>query len=647
MNPAKIVLITSMALFILLAITLQLTAQQHGNESATTSIANPVPLINQPLVPDALKPGGAGFTLTVNGTGFVSSSLIYWNGSARVTTFVTRSRLKASILSTDITKRGTAWVKVVNPTPGGGISNVASFEITTPTFAAPLSITSTIAFDYYPLALATGDFNGDSKLDLAVAAGNVSVLLGKGNGAFQAPVDYAAGAAPDFVAVGDFNGDGKLDLAVANANSNNVSVLLGSGDGTFQPAVNYDTGFEPEAVAVGDFNGDGKLDLVVVNTAAGNGRSSVSVLLGKGNGTFQPAVNYRAGFDPDSVAVGDFNGDGNLDLAVANFGTNNVSILLGSGKGTFQTAVNYDTGGGSQSVAAGDFNGDGKLDLAVANYASNNVSVLLGNGNGTFQAAANYETGAGPMAVAVGDFNGDGKLDLAVANNGSQDVSILLGNGNGTFQPAENWAAGSNPWSIAAGDFNRNGKLDLAVPDPASLTVSVLLEMADTGAVVELNPPYLNFGGVIVGDSSSQRTTLTNVGNTQLNILGITITGSDPGDFSQQNTCDGVVRARQSCTITVKFTPTQTGVRTANVSVSDNGRNSPQQVSLSGVGQHSGCSGRCGSSTCHRGCGCFNGFCAGASLPTISRSQDRLWGKEATSELLCAARPTIAFACQE
>ncbi len=215
------------------------------------------------------------------------------------------------------------------------------------------------------------------------------------------------------VAVGDFNGDGKADLAVANdTDGNNVSVLLGNGNGTFQAAVNYASGHESSRRwRSGTSTGTARPTWPWPTLSNG-----VSVLLGNGNGTFQAAVSYGAGTVLLSVAVGDFNGDGKADLAVANCSSDNVSVLLGNGDGTFQAAVNYAAGTGPMSVAVGDFNGDGKADLAVANYGSNNVSVLLGNGNGTFQAAVNYAAGSWPRSVAVGDFNGDGKADLAVAN---------------------------------------------------------------------------------------------------------------------------------------------------------------------------------------------------------------------------------------
>lgn len=227
--------------------------------------------------------------------------------------------------------------------------------------------------------VAVADLNGDGKLDLVVAgnpnAGGffLGVFLGKGNGTFASAVSYP-GLYASSVAVADLNGDGRLDLAVTGGQY--IGVMLGKGDGTFQSAVNYPSGFYfPGGIASGDFNGDGKLDLAVVN-GVGDG---LSVLIGNGNGTFQaPVIDYPGVFSPIAEAVGDFNSDGKLDLIVAGFGS--VFLLLGNGDGTFQPAAGYIAGTGPWAVVAADLNSDGLLDAAVANRGSNNVSVLLNAG---------------------------------------------------------------------------------------------------------------------------------------------------------------------------------------------------------------------------------------------------------------------------
>jgi hypothetical protein len=360
-----------------------------------------------------------------------------------------------------------------------------------------------------PWSLATGDFNRDGKPDIVATAfpiGNfVSVLLANGNGTFQPHVDYATGLYPYAVVVGDFNDDGKQDLATANEQGSSVSILLGNGDGTFQTHVDFPAGVNPSSIAAGDFRKDGKLDLVTTNLGPRIGASTITVLLGNGDGTFQPPVPYSTGILPYSVSVGDFNGDHKLDLAVANYcgsdphcqSGGSVSIFLGNGDGTFQPQVQYSTEKNPESVAIADFNHDGKLDLAVANVQSNTVSILLGNGDGTFQPEISYATGVAPYSLAVGDFNGDGNLHVVTANCEASNcatpadggtVSMLLGNGDGTFQPHVDFAVGSEPHSIAVADFNGDGKPDLATTNNQSYTVSVLLNTTGTTVTLTSSP---------------------------------------------------------------------------------------------------------------------------------------------------------------
>ncbi len=549
--------------------TLLLRAVLFALVSALGYAQAPVPFINLPLVPDATAPGGGAFTLTVNGTGFVSNSVVNWNGNALATQFVSGSQLTATVPAADIATASTAWVTVVSPAPGGGTSNTAFFTVVTSVGAKVLGFAqvSPPTYDSF-MAIKAGDFNGDGNLDLAVASYNsdaVVIFLEDGKGNFTLASSPSSTIwDPTELAVGDFNGDGHLDLAVANSVS--VAILLGDGTGNFNLAPTPPGGVGG-ALAVGDFNGDGKLDLV-----AGS-----AVLLGDGTGNFNLGSYLPTS---GSLAVGDFNGDGKLVLAVVNY-YDSVSTFLGDGTGNFTLASSTELNW-PFSIAAGDFNGDGKLDLAVVSkgyeYGSqSNAYILLGDGAGNFTLSSSPQTGHTSNSVELADLNGDGNLDMAVVNFADGSVSILLGKGNAHFTLATPPGVGFDPEAIAIGDFNNDGKLDLAVPGYDS-GLHILLQGLPA---VALYPGGLGFGTQVIGTASNPQTlTLFNTGGGVLKLTSIVTSAN----FGQSNNCGSKLAPQASCTITVFFRPHQVGALNGTITVTDNASYSPQTAPLYGVG---------------------------------------------------------------
>ncbi len=506
---------TTLLLSALMAVTLPNAAQAAAVPSATTLVLSS---------PSVASPAAVTLTASVaaGGAPVASGSVIFCDASAP------RCEDSAIVGTAQLTA-GTAKLKYI---PGIGTHKyTAVFTGTAAATASSSSVQTLTVTGLYPTTTAIAATGNPSGYDLTatvvgyanhppVLAGTVS-FQDTSNGNFvlgTAPLGaptyaenfipatgspFTTGNQPTAGASADFNGDGIPDLAIMNSEENAIAVFLGKGDGTFTPGNKiFQVGTTPCvlpdqpsncALTAGDFNHDGNADLVATSGVD----NTIIVELGHGDGTFSPANGspITVGNFPQAVKIGDFNGDGLQDLAVANAKDNTISILLGNGDGTFTAASGSPITVGSFPffVAIADFDGNGTADIAASNQNDNTVSILLGNGDGTFTQASgspipNFKYNPGPVITA--DFNGDGKVDLAVSNFTPSDpsstltsVNILLGNGDGTFTnaPGSPITVGVDAWALAAADFNQDGKTDLAVDNYGQIdsfptqTLSILL----------------------------------------------------------------------------------------------------------------------------------------------------------------------------
>ncbi len=477
----------------------------------TTKSLAQAPVISD-VVPSSAKPGDV---VSLTGTNFnetATNNIVFFGATKATVTAATATSLTVTVPT------GATYAPISVLNTGTSFSTYSKTNFS-PTYSPAKS--TIVAGDFQtkqdfttatsPNSVAIGDLDGDGKPDLVVAnygSNTISVYRNTstdgsiGTGSFATKVDFTTGTQPYAIAIGDLDGDGKLDLAVANYGLNTVSVLRNTSTSgqidqfSFVEKLDLTTGNSPSSVAIGDLDGDGKPDLAVIN----QGSNTVSVFRNTitsgqfNSASFATNIDFATGTTPVSVAIGDLDGDGKLDLAVANQGANNVSVFQNTSTtgsislGSFAEKVDFTTGTSPSSVAIGDLNADGKPDLAVANKGSNSVSVFRNNNttalitSGSFAAKVDLATGTGtsPSSITIGDMNGDGKPDLAVANRGSKSIFVWRNNstnGNivtGSFTPRVNATTGDEPNSVAIGDLDGDGKPDLAVANYNSSSLSVI-----------------------------------------------------------------------------------------------------------------------------------------------------------------------------
>jgi hypothetical protein len=439
-----------------------------------------------------------------------------------------------------------------------------------------------------PYGVVVADFNRDGALDLATATywtNNVTIFLGSGHGSLSALTASSflpTGTSPRWIVGGDFNTDGKLDLATANSEASTVSILLGNGDGTFGTKTDFMAASNPVGIAVGDFNRDGIQDLVTANARG----SSITILLGRGGGLFATPLDFATGGSPVQVVVADFNGDGNDDAAVG-VSPVGVSILLGRGDGTFGAHTSFPTGSGLSSMSVGDFNGDGVLDLVTANYLGRSASLLLGGGDGTFDHRTDLATADIPLQVVAGDFNADGILDFLTASARpgcgalicAGSLTLYVGNGDGTFRGPFGVGTGPAATGIAAVDINGDGRIDLAIADGPNDGIDIFLQSAH----VTPNRASLRFDLQPPGTTSApQPVTVQSTGSFAVGISSVVLAGVDPDQFAiTADECSAVrMPPGSSCNISVVFSPTTDGYKSGAVVVNHDAPGGADSVAL-------------------------------------------------------------------
>ncbi|CAF2739210.1 unnamed protein product [Rotaria sp. Silwood2] len=395
-----------------------------------------------------------------------------------------------------------------------------------------------------PYSIAIGDLNNDNRSDIVIAdsgTDNLHIGFDFDNDTFRFDMIYPTGidSHPQYVLTGDINNDNHLDIIITNSKHNSISMIIGHGNGTFADQMLYSTGdgSYPSAVIVGDFNNDNRSDLVIVN----EGTDTIATLVGYDYAVFENQPIYRSAnnLTPTTVVTTDFNNDNYLDIGATFVNSGNVGILLGCGNASFGAMMTYPTGIGSfpTGLAVNDFNSDGRIDIAAADYGTDNVIVLIGYGNGSFASMMYFSTGdnSRPFSVAIADLNRDGCLDIAVANSGSDTVGILIGYGNGNFATIMTYSTGdgSYPVAIIISDLNKDNCLDIVVVNQNTGNIGILLGYGNGSLASQVTYSIGRYGSpwsAVVSDLNNDGTLDIATANYNLNSIGL-FTGYGNGTF--------------------------------------------------------------------------------------------------------------------